>query len=435
MRSLQKQNLFLIFFALCASYALSYYVFTQYQKIQTTDQLLMNSQSLTVSLLEWQNSGFKNKTKLLEFEGLKPEMRQKNLNTILKHGRPSKSALLEFIKNEQAYQTYLNTNKKTYTNHITMAMACLLFLLTSCCLALMFRMKKQVFTPLKSLTDKMHDFLNNNYSFQFAIPKSNEVGQLEKKFNEMAQTVLSQFKRLKTLDQAKSEFISITSHELRTPLTAISGSLSLLKKIPATDTEKQQKFINMAELETFRLIRLVNDFLDLAKIESHQLPLEKSWHPLKPIVENCVSNLNSAQKKSLTFNLEFEQDVDVCVDADRIQQVITNLASNAIKFAPENSTITIKSTQHNNNLYVSVIDQGQGISVEDQSRIFDKFTQLGDAHSAKQGTGLGLAITKALIEEHGGHIGIHSVPGEGTEFYFTIPEYRIASLETSLKSA
>ena len=191
----------------------------------------------------------------------------------------------------------------------------------------------------------------------------------------------------------------------------------------------------MAELETFRLIRLVNDFLDLAKIESHQLPLDKSWQSLKPIIQNCISNIESAQKKSLSFELQCEQEFDVHVDPDRLQQVITNLTSNAIKFAPENSTVTIKVALENKNLYVSVIDQGQGISVEDQSRIFDKFTQLGDAHSAKQGTGLGLAITKAIIEEHGGRIGIHSVPGEGTEFYFTITEFRMSELYANNNAA
>ena len=435
MKSLQKQNLFLIFITLCCCYAMAYFVFSQHQKIQLTDQLLTKSQNLSVALLEWQSQGFKNKTALTEFKDLQPEMRQKNLNTLLSHHRPSKKALVEFIKNEKAYQDYLNTNKKAYTDKIVLALTGLLLLLTVSSLIFMLRIKTQVFVPLKNLSDKMHGFLNNNYSFQFAMPKNNEVGLVEKKFNEMAQTVLHQFKRLKTLDNAKSEFISITSHELRTPLTAISGSLSLLKKIPATDTEKQQKFINMAELETFRLIRLVNDFLDLAKIESHQLPLDKSWQSLKPIIQNCISNIESAQKKSLSFELQCEQEFDVHVDPDRLQQVITNLTSNAIKFAPENSTVTIKVALENKNLYVSVIDQGQGISVEDQSRIFDKFTQLGDAHSAKQGTGLGLAITKAIIEEHGGRIGIHSVPGEGTEFYFTITEFRMSELYANNNAA
>lgn len=435
MKSLQKQNLLLIFVTLCCCYAIAYFVFIQHQKVQVTDQLLTKSQNLSVALLEWQSQGFKNKTALTEFKDLQPEMRQKNLNTLLSHHRPSKKALVEFIKNEKAYQDYLNTNKKAYTDKIVLALTGLLLLLTVSSLIFMLRIKTQVFVPLKNLSDKMHGFLNNNYSFQFAMPKNNEVGLVEKKFNEMAQTVLHQFKRLKTLDNAKSEFISITSHELRTPLTAISGSLSLLKKIPATDTEKQQKFINMAELETFRLIRLVNDFLDLAKIESHQLPLDKSWQSLKPIIQNCISNIESAQKKSLSFELQCEQEFDVHVDPDRLQQVITNLTSNAIKFAPENSTVTIKVALENKNLYVSVIDQGQGISVEDQSRIFDKFTQLGDAHSAKQGTGLGLAITKAIIEEHGGRIGIHSVPGEGTEFYFTITEFRMSELYANNNAA
>lgn len=435
MKSLQKQNLFLIFLTLCSCYAIAYFVFTQHQNVKTTDELLLKSQKLSVSLLEWQSRGFKSSSELSEFKDLQPEMRQKNLNTLITHGRPSKKALIEFIKNEKAYQDYLSANKKSYTDKIVIAITGLLFLITASSLILMLRIKTQIFIPLKTLADKMHGFLNNNYSFQFAVPKNNEVGLVEKKFNEMAQTVLHQFRRLKTLDNAKSEFISITSHELRTPLTAISGSLSLLKKIPATDTFKQQKFINMAELETFRLIRLVNDFLDLAKIESQQLPLEKSWHSLRPIVENCISNIESAQKKSLNFDFHCEQDFDVCVDADRLQQVITNLTSNAIKFAPENSTITIKATLENKNLYISVIDKGQGISTEDQNRIFDKFTQLGDAHSAKQGTGLGLAITKALVEEHGGRIGIHSKPGEGTEFYFTLPEFRIDASSISLKSA
>lgn len=425
MRSLQKQNLFLIFSTLSMSFVITYFIFIQYQNIQTTDSLLLKSQNLTVLLFEWQNSNYQSLNSLVEFKDLKPELRQKNLETLTSRRRPTKKAISEFIKNERAYQDYLTSNKKEFTDKVVISLFSLLFIITVSFLILTLRIKSQVFNPLKDLSDKMHGFLKNNYSFQFAVPKSNEVGKLERKFNEMAQTVLHQFRKLKTLDQAKSDFISITSHELRTPLTAISGSLSLLKKIPASDTEKQLKFINMAELETFRLIRLVNDFLDLAKIESQQLPLEKSWFSLSPLIENCISNIQSSQNKSLSFEFICEDHYDVHVDADRLQQILTNLLSNAVKFTPANTKVIVKAEVSKKNLYLSVQDEGEGISVEDQSRIFDKFTQLGDAHSAKQGTGLGLAITKALVEEHGGHIGIYSTPGQGTEFYFSIPEFKI----------
>lgn len=294
---------------------------------------------------------------------------------------------------------------------------------------LMYYFNVGVLNPLQSLSNRMMEFLIDQYTFRFSSPSNNEIGNLERTFNSLAQKVLNNMDELLALDRAKSEFVSIASHELRTPLTSIKGSLGLLSNEIVGELDKDSKeMVLVAEQETDRLVRLINDMLDLAKIESRSLTLKKDWTSLHELFEKTALGLKgfaSAANVHIVCK-NFDDQCAVNIDADRVQQVLTNLISNAIKYSPENGFVTLSSyLNQQQTLEIAITDQGQGISENNQSLIFEKFRQATDSsnHLVK-GTGLGLAISKALIEEHGGKIGVRSIEGHGATFFFTLPEWK-----------
>lgn len=334
----------------------------------------------------------------------------------------------EFEKEEQKFFTLSqwqirNEKQQTYF-YLLMGFLTPLFTL----FVLTYYLYFGILTPLQRLSQRMMEFLIDQYTFRFSSPADNEIGNLERTFNSLAQKVLNNMDELKSLDRAKSEFVSIASHELRTPLTSIKGSLGLLSHgIVGELDESAQEMVKVAEQETDRLVRLINEMLDLAKIESRSLTLKKQWIPLHELFEKTVQGIhgfaNSAQVEIIPQC--HDPSIQCHVDIDRLQQVITNLLSNAIKFSPSHGKVWLKSSlQTPETIEISVTDQGPGISDENQKLIFEKFRQATDSSTPLvKGTGLGLAISKALVEEHGGQIGVRSIHGQGSTFYFTLKDW------------
>jgi len=287
---------------------------------------------------------------------------------------------------------------------------------------------RAVIRPVDDLSRKMVDFLHDRYTYQFSVPSSDEIGHMQATFNSLAQRVITNMEQLKTLDQAKSEFLSIASHELRTPLTSIKGSLSLMRSgVVGKLNEMADNLITIAENETDRLIRLINDILDLAKIEARKLPLHQDWRSFNELTKVTLESLvGLAQQAEVQLAVEAMPPIDAYIDGDRVQQVLTNLLSNAIKFSPKGASVMVScEINDRHELYIAVKDQGRGIAPEDQDAIFQKFRQATNSKNPLvKGTGLGLAIARALVEQHGGIIGVKSTPGEGSTFYFTLPEWR-----------
>ncbi|HVK62119.1 MAG TPA: HAMP domain-containing sensor histidine kinase, partial [Bdellovibrionales bacterium] len=230
-------------------------------------------------------------------------------------------------------------------------------------LFILYVVRKRVLRPLDRLSRRMMDFLIDRYSFQFAEPERNELGDLQRTFNSLAQRVVNTMDELKTLDQAKSEFLSIASHELRTQMTSIKGSLSLLGSgvIGNMDPSCMQ-LIKIAEFETDRLIRLINDLLDLAKIEAGRLPLACHWVDWHESLNTTCAGLNGlAQSAEVSIQVDPFQKCEVHMDRDRVQQVLTNLISNAIKFSPKGTTVHVTTGRAANGaLLVNVRDAGPG---------------------------------------------------------------------------
>jgi signal transduction histidine kinase len=233
--------------------------------------------------------------------------------------------------------------------------------------------------------------------------------------------------KLKELDQVKSDFISVVSHELRTPLTSIKAFTELILMKPRMASEKKSRLLNIVNRETDRLARLINDILDLTKIEAGKL----SWNIVRltmdDVIQTSVSGIQSlADNKSQTIITSMKTPVPPFLgDKDRLVQVMTNILSNSIKFTPLGGRILINAyheTTPLSRIVVSVSDTGVGIPECELNLVFEKFHRSGDVLTNNaEGTGLGLAITRQIVEYHGGTIRAESTPGQGSTFIFTLP--------------
>lgn len=427
---------FMITLSLLICAGASYLCYHSFSNLENINSQIMQTSEVEGALRAAANSKFYRSINrsLRAFQGkLVPSYRNQLMDKIIrahdyKNRRNLNLHIENFRKQEKNYIQYLKDNKEVYYARLLSAtyVLALTYLMTVFLISLYTH--TAVFRPLKSLSKRMIDFLNNRYTYQFRVPKPNEVGELELNFHSLAQRVLNNIEELKALDSAKSDFLNIASHELRTPLTSIKGSLSLLKSgVIGEVNEKTTQLIGIAETETDRLIRLINDLLDLAKIEAGKLPLQRDWVTIDGLVEKTLYSL-AGLSATANVKLKYEtgQNILVEIDQDRIQQVITNLASNAIKYSPKEGTVKVQVTiDSSNHVRVAISDQGKGISPEDQQLIFQKFRQAtGPQNPIVKGTGLGLAIAKAVIEEHEGTIGVHSRVGEGSTFYFTLPDWK-----------
>jgi signal transduction histidine kinase len=251
-------------------------------------------------------------------------------------------------------------------------------------------------------------------------------------------------RKLQKLERLKSEFISIVSHELRTPLTAIKNAMDIILSGKAGEmTENIEKFVSMGKRNAVRLSGIINDLLDISKIEAGKMDFKFELTHIEPVIEYVKNNLTEvAKEKDLTIKyVPSENSVEIYADSNRLEQVLTNLVSNAIKFTPNSSEIEISSRVVNarelqydhcfeedikklqgNYLQVCVADHGIGIERKDLNHVFDKFAQIENSLSRKVGgSGLGLPIARQLMESHNGAIWCDSEIDKGSKFYFVIP--------------
>lgn len=227
------------------------------------------------------------------------------------------------------------------------------------------------------------------------------------------------------VERMKKEFVSTVSHELRTPLTSIRGSLTLLA-VGAMGLlpEQAKKVVSIAERNTIRLIGLINDILDIEKLEAGKLDMVMEDVPLSNVFERSEQAVNTfAANNGVILDIRSSQ-LAVHADGDRLVQVIVNLVSNAVKFSPKGASVTVTSKEIPGGLIeVHVTDRGRGIPEAFKNRLFQRFQQVEASDAKKKGgTGLGLAICKGIVEQHGGTIGVESEEGKGSTFWFRIPK-------------
>lgn len=277
----------------------------------------------------------------------------------------------------------------------------------------------------------VHSFVNkpwNEDDLKVTIRQALNFFELTRKNKVLVQRLEEKNKRLFEMYQKQKEFNSVVSHELRTPLASIKMSVEIvLGETAGKLNDDQKNFLNKTKSNVDRLNRLVNDILDLNKLESSKMILDISSNDIVVTIKDVIeAQKRVAEKKGL--NLVFHQNdiiPEINFDKDKIVQVLDNLISNAIKFTYKGritTTIWINSMDHS--VVTCIEDTGTGIKPEDKPKLFQKFQQLAQTQQGESGTGLGLAIVKEIIEQHGGCVWVESEYGRGSKFYFSLPAYK-----------
>jgi two-component system phosphate regulon sensor histidine kinase PhoR len=236
--------------------------------------------------------------------------------------------------------------------------------------------------------------------------------------------ILQDLTRIHRLETVRRDFVSNISHELRTPIASLKALVETLRVAALDDPPAAQRFLDRAEEEVDALTQLVQELLELSRIESGKVPLRLTATAVEEVVLLPVERLRAqAERNNLTLNMDIPLDLPlVLADASRIQQVIGNLVHNAVKFTPEGGTVEVRARldEEGTAVELSVIDTGVGIPTADLSRIFERFYKADRARSGG-GTGLGLAISRHLVKAHGGQLEVKSKEGKGSTFYFSLP--------------
>ena len=263
------------------------------------------------------------------------------------------------------------------------------------------------------------------------LASNREMVQLSTAFRRVAASIATReqqlqedIERLQELERLKTDFVSTVSHELRTPLTSMRGALGLILggkvgEIPGRGRE----LLTIAMNNTERLIRLINDMLDIEKMDAGHVTVRHDRVRIRPVVEASIAGIEGfARDADVRLELTTDDDAEIVCDTDRLVQVLTNLMSNAVKFSPKGAAVELRITRTGDTVTVGVRDHGPGISEEFRQRIFGRFQQDGGAESRQSGgTGLGLNIAKSIIELHAGRIGFEPAAGGGTLFWFSLP--------------
>ncbi len=291
---------------------------------------------------------------------------------------------------------------------LSAALAALLAILLSLALT------RQLNRPLKQLTLAARRFADGNLKERVLLKSHDEIGQLGRAFNEMAQS-------LEKSEEARRQMIADIAHELRTPLSTIQGNLeALLDGVYTTSPER----IESIHAKTLLLRRLVNDLQELSLADAGELSLERHITDLSVLLARLKEQIQPQfDEQKIALSLEAQSGLFVNIDQERIEQVLLNLLSNALRYT-ENGAVRIKTSMNSNDVLVSVSDTGKGIYSGDMPHLFERFYR-GDKSRSRSsgGAGLGLAISRRLVELHGGKIWVESQSGNGTTFTFSIPKH------------
>src|SRR5262249_52203007 len=278
-----------------------------------------------------------------------------------------------------------------------------------------FFLPRRITAPLREMQRVGLRIARGDFEQRVTIKTHDEVGALAEAFNAMATELAS-------LDQMRKEFVANVSHDLRSPLTSMHGFVRafLDETVPP---ERQRQYLTLMEAQTKRMIKLVNDLLDLARLEAGQLDIRPASFNLSELVRQVVARLEpEGEKKQVTLEVLAEQAADLCVwaDPDRIEQVLVNLVQNAIHFSCPESCVEVRVSQAAQAV-VSVRDAGPGIKPEDLEAIWQRFYKADPARTTPAGTGIGLSIVKHILDLHHSPIFVHSEVGKGATFTFYLP--------------
>jgi signal transduction histidine kinase len=279
--------------------------------------------------------------------------------------------------------------------------------------------------PVMLMDERLRQIASGDFSRSVEVPNRDELGTLADNLNRMNIELRSLYQQLEAASRHKSEFLASASHELRTPLNAIIGFSGILKKRMFGElNEKQAEYVEDIYTSGNHLLSLINDLLDLAKVESGRIELDVKQFDLPTALANSITLLKErANRHGISIDLAIDERLSSFMgDERKLKQIMLNLLSNAVKFTPDGGRVNVKAGPVDGGVQISVSDTGVGIKPEDQQVIFEEFRQVGDDSHKREGTGLGLTLTKTLVELHGGRMIVESEAGKGSTFTFTLAE-------------
>ena len=292
-------------------------------------------------------------------------------------------------------------------------------------LILGYSISSSLIGPVKQMNRRFQEIAHENFASRIEVVNRDELGNLATALNEMSDELGRLYREIQAASRHKSEFLANMSHELRTPLNAIIGFSQVLdEQVFGELNEKQAEYIKDIHESGDHLLSLINDILDLSKVEAGRMELDLKKFDVRIALDNA---LTLVKERTLRHGIALEVDLDpglgkIVADERKFKQVLLNLLTNAIKFTPEGGTITVDAVDKKKTLNVTVSDTGIGISAEDQKLIFEEFRQVTEQDGqAREGTGLGLTLTKKFVEMHGGEITVASEVGKGSTFSISLP--------------
>lgn len=342
---------------------------------------------------------------------------------------------------DEAYTDVMNLGKQT---------AFISLFAVLCVVLLAIVISKRLTEPIESLKNGAHNLVKGQFK-PISVSSKNEIGELTEIFNQTAEELLEIRKKLETrielankdleeknkelihaneelkkLDNLKSDFISLVSHELKTPLSAIRTSAEFLESEETMDPDVEKEMLNNVIMNVDRLTRLINDILDLSKIEAGKMEFHYEKVNVQEISKVAIENIRYlASKNNITISLDFPEKLSpVLADREKLIIVLNNLLSNALKFTYNGCKVLLSAKEEKDNIEIRVEDTGIGIDKDKVAKIFDKFYQ-ADSTSRRKigGSGLGLSISSAIIRAHGSEICVESEPRKGSIFYFRLKKF------------
>jgi signal transduction histidine kinase len=278
--------------------------------------------------------------------------------------------------------------------------------------------------PLEELVEASERLASGDLEARVEVGGLSETATLGAAFNEMADELQRRAGERDRLDRMRDEFVLTTSHELRSPLTSVQGFAELLMLEREKLTPKQADTVEIILDNTRHLVRLLNDLLDLARSDAGRLAIKPVPTEIASLIDDTVRSMRSQTEAAGQALSQEVQDgiAPICVDRDRLRQVLVNLLTNAHEYCPERASIRVTAAQLDGEVEIAVSDNGPGMSNDQLEHIFDRFTR-GDAGLTQRvgGTGLGLAISRSLVELHGGTLAAASAPGRGSSFTIRLP--------------
>jgi signal transduction histidine kinase len=277
---------------------------------------------------------------------------------------------------------------------------------------------------------RLREIAGGDFGKRVEVSNRDELGTLAANLNRMSDELGRAYRQLAAANQHKSEFLANMSHELRTPLNAIIGFSEVLhERMFGELNEKQAEYLQDILTSGRHLLSLINDILDLSKVEAGRMELELATFDLPAAVDNAVTLVRErAARHGITLDLYMDPAVGVVIaDERKVKQILLNLLSNAVKFTQDGGRVSVTASTVDGtvdppgDIEIAVTDTGVGIAPEDQVTIFQEFRQVGSGAQRQEGTGLGLTLTKKFVELHGGRIWVTSEVGKGSTFRFTIP--------------